>query len=258
MPGCRDAVVIEEFLLKARRAETPFYRFVRKAALAVRSSRVPMPRVLHPAFRLAYHAHQVVGRFFCWLVNRLYREPLFWGRCESVGARFDLYSMPFVVGQAEIHIGTDVTFSGQVDIFSGRVFDHPKLVIGHHAKLGHGVVLVVNREVVIEDGVLIAGKCTIADSDGHPLDSEKRARGLPPSAEDIKPVRICRNAWLAEGCQIRKGVTIGEGAVVGCNSVVLSSIPPYCIAMGNPARVVGFAAASPPVSHPGGGAPGRR
>jgi acetyltransferase-like isoleucine patch superfamily enzyme len=35
-----------------------------------------------------------------------------------------------------------------------------------------------------------------------------------------------------------KGVTVGEGAIVGVNSVVVNDIPPYCVAMGNPARVV--------------------
>jgi virginiamycin A acetyltransferase len=34
-----------------------------------------------------------------------------------------------------------------------------------------------------------------------------------------------------------KGVTVGEGAVIGANSVVISDIPPYCLAMGNPAEV---------------------
>ena len=35
-----------------------------------------------------------------------------------------------------------------------------------------------------------------------------------------------------------KGVTIGEGAIIGANSVVISDIPPYCLAMGNPAEVI--------------------
>jgi acetyltransferase-like isoleucine patch superfamily enzyme len=34
-----------------------------------------------------------------------------------------------------------------------------------------------------------------------------------------------------------KGVTIGEGAIIGANSVVISDIPPHSIAMGNPAEV---------------------
>jgi len=35
-----------------------------------------------------------------------------------------------------------------------------------------------------------------------------------------------------------KGVTIGEGAIIGVNSVVVTDIPAYSVAMGNPARVV--------------------
>jgi len=35
-----------------------------------------------------------------------------------------------------------------------------------------------------------------------------------------------------------KGVTIGEGAVIGCNSVVMSDIPPFALALGNPARIL--------------------
>jgi acetyltransferase-like isoleucine patch superfamily enzyme len=32
-------------------------------------------------------------------------------------------------------------------------------------------------------------------------------------------------------------VTIGEGAIVGANSVVITDIPPYCLALGNPAEI---------------------
>ena len=52
------------------------------------------------------------------------------------------------------------------------------------------------------------------------------------------PVRICRDAWIGYGTQILKGVTIGEGAVIGANSVVISNIPAYALAMGNPAEVL--------------------
>jgi len=35
-----------------------------------------------------------------------------------------------------------------------------------------------------------------------------------------------------------KGVTVGEGAIIGVNSVVYTDVPPHTVAMGNPARVI--------------------
>jgi acetyltransferase-like isoleucine patch superfamily enzyme len=65
-----------------------------------------------------------------------------------------------------------------------------------------------------------------------------RIADLPPRPEEIKPIRICRYAWIGQNSFILKGVTVGEGAIIGVNSVVVTDIPPYSVAMGNPARVV--------------------
>jgi acetyltransferase-like isoleucine patch superfamily enzyme len=146
--------------------------------------------------------------------------------------------MPFVSGHAEIYIGDDVIFTGRVAIMSGRVFDHPRLVLHDRVGLGHNVTISVNREVVIEEGVRIASNCYIADNDGHPIDADLRAQNLPPRPQEVRPIRICRKAWVGTGCYVMKGVTIGEGAILGANSVVINDVPPYCLAMGNPAEVI--------------------
>ena len=96
----------------------------------------------------------------------------------------------------------------------------------------------VNKEIVIEEDVHMATGVRVMDSDGHPRDTEERAAGLPPNPEEVKPVRVCKGAWIGQNTFIMKGVTIGEGAVVGVNSVVLTDVPAFCTAMGNPARVV--------------------
>lgn len=51
-------------------------------------------------------------------------------------------------------------------------------------------------------------------------------------------VHIKRGAVIGVNAIILPGVTIGEGAIVGAGSVVTKDIPPYCIAAGNPAKVV--------------------
>ena len=38
-------------------------------------------------------------------------------------------------------------------------------------------------------------------------------------------------------CLVLKGVSIGEGAIIGAGSVVTRDVPPFCLAAGSPARV---------------------
>lgn len=54
----------------------------------------------------------------------------------------------------------------------------------------------------------------------------------------IDPVVIEDEAWIGSNVYIGSGVTIGRHAVVGAGSVVTRDIPPYCVAVGNPARVI--------------------
>jgi len=146
--------------------------------------------------------------------------------------------MPWVTGHTRIHVGDNVNFFGKVDIVSGRIFDEPRLMIGDRVGVGHNVVFVVNKEIVIENDVLISSGVRLMDTDSHPKDAADRIGKLPPRPEEVKPIRICRYAWIGHNCFILKGVTIGEGAIIGVNSVVVTDIPAYSVAMGNPARVV--------------------
>ena len=49
---------------------------------------------------------------------------------------------------------------------------------------------------------------------------------------------IGHDVWLGTGATVMPGVTIGEGAIIGAKAVVGSDIPPYAVAVGNPARVI--------------------
>jgi acetyltransferase-like isoleucine patch superfamily enzyme len=224
-------------LLKIRRAETPFFRGIRNFVRRVHASRFPVPRFLNPLLRAGFVAQQegIVG--LRWLFSYFIREPLFRGRCAAVGKGFRLWRMPLVAGDVQIFIGEGVNFFGQVDILSGNLRDEARLVLGNRVDLGHNVLFVVNQEIVLEDDVNVASGVRFMDTDVDPSDALAHMAELPPSA-DVKPVRIGRYAWIGHDAFIMKGVTIGEGAIVGVNSVVVSDIPAYCVAMGNPARVV--------------------
>jgi len=64
---------------------------------------------------------------------------------------------------------------------------------------------------------------------------------LPPNSRIVTSnlrVVIGDNVWIGEFVSILAGAIIGEGCIIGSNSVVTKEIPPYSIAVGCPAKVI--------------------
>ena len=55
---------------------------------------------------------------------------------------------------------------------------------------------------------------------------------------DQKNVIIEDNVWIGERSTILKGVHIGKGSIIACDSVVTKDVPEYSVAAGNPAQTV--------------------
>ena len=51
---------------------------------------------------------------------------------------------------------------------------------------------------------------------------------------------IGNDVWIAAGASILRGVTMGDGAVVGAGAIVTKDVPPYSIVAGVPAKVIGY------------------
>src|SRR5690606_8606697 len=52
--------------------------------------------------------------------------------------------------------------------------------------------------------------------------------------------KIGNDVWIAANAVVLRGVTIGNGAIVGAGAVVTKDIPPFSIAVGNPAKVIKY------------------
>lgn len=113
---------------------------------------------------------------------------------------------------------------------------------------GYSVIGAVKR-IYIGDHVIISNNVHIYDNNNHPTSPKTRIEmcesGFYSSLwewtkSDAAEVIIEDNVWIGERSTVLKGVTIGKGSIVGCDSVVTKDVPPYSIVAGNPARIVKY------------------
>jgi acetyltransferase-like isoleucine patch superfamily enzyme len=151
--------------------------------------------------------------------------------------------------QCKIVIEENVTMvSNQRRCFSANIYGPCRLQTHSasseiHISKGVGMngVSIVSRsaKIFVGEYTMMAPNCVIMDSPFHRL--------LPPKKRNEylgidldKDIWIGSNCWLGTGCYIFPGAKIGNNSVIGAGSIVTGEIPPNCIALGRPAKVVKF------------------
>lgn len=226
----------------------PVAAFARRLRRGLRGLTLPAPRLLvRPYLWLFLGLRALVFGF-----RRLFiAEPLFKAYCTKLGRNVTtgIY-VPWIQGKGELEVGDDVHVSGKLSVnFAARFTARPRLVIGARTDIAHDCRIVVGKEVVIGEGVELAGGVTIRDSGGHPADPARRAAGAAPDEADVKPVAIHDNAWVGSNVLILPGSVVGEGSIVSAHSVVSGTVAPYTIVAGNPARRIGTLVPPPERAH---------
>lgn len=89
-----------------------------------------------------------------------------------------------------------------------------------------------NTKLIIGKECALSKDIKLMTSDGH--DILHAGKRINPAQN----IHIMDHVWLAIGVTVLKGVTIGEGSIVGIHSVLTKSIKDHVIAVGNPAKVV--------------------
>lgn len=123
--------------------------------------------------------------------------------------------------------------------------DGSVISIGEKTFIGSSNI-VCAEHIEIGSDVLIAWGCWIVDHNSHSISWSKRSNDVKDWYIGKKnwgnvlcsPVKIGNKVWIGFNSIILKGVTIGEGAVIGAGSVVTKDVPPYTVVAGNPARII--------------------
>jgi acetyltransferase-like isoleucine patch superfamily enzyme len=134
-----------------------------------------------------------------------------------------------------IILDNDITIARGVVLTTDSYLPESGITIGDGTSISRNSLIYGGGGVTIGKNVLIAPMVGIW-SGGHEF---KGASG-PVKNQNITlgPIVIGDGAWIGIGAIILANVTIGEGAVIGAGSVVTRDIPPYAIAVGNPAQVM--------------------
>lgn len=93
------------------------------------------------------------------------------------------------------------------------------------------------KGTIIGNDVLIAGHCMIV-SVNHNF--EDISKPINQQGWNSKGIVIEDNVWIAGGCRILDGITIGNGAIVAAGSVVNKDVPKNAIVAGAPAVILKY------------------
>lgn len=143
-----------------------------------------------------------------------------------------------VVARPTIQVGEYTYYDDPMDSedFEKHVTHHydfngDRLIIGKFCAIGKGVEFIMNGanhrmcSVTTYPFNIMGGgweKCTPT------LDE------LPLKGDTV----VGNDVWFGQNVTVLPGVHIGDGAIIASNSVVASDVPPYCVAGGNPCRVI--------------------
>lgn len=114
---------------------------------------------------------------------------------------------------------------------STRIYAPWNLKMGDAVCFGPRTEIYDKGEVSIGNGVIVSQDAWLCTASHDITD--------PRMALVLRPITIGNDVWIAAKASVLPGVTVGDGSVVGACAVVAKDVPPWSIAVGNPAKVVG-------------------
>ncbi|MDF2431594.1 MAG: hypothetical protein JWP44_1225 [Mucilaginibacter sp.] len=186
----------------------------------------------------AIKSNPKVKKFVHWLlIPHRQARPRLWVR---------LFVNPFIHKKGK---GAVIRFNTRMDVFPFKNFTLGSnsiiedfatinngvgdVMIGNNTSIGLSNVIIgpvkLGNYVMLAQNIVVSGlNHTYADVT------------MPPRVQKVVTGQIIveDNVWIGANSVITAGVTIGKHAVIGGGSVVTKDVPSYCVAVGNPARVI--------------------
>ena len=107
------------------------------------------------------------------------------------------------------------------------------VIIGERTKIGLSNTII--GPVTIGNDIRLAQNITLSG-----LNHNYEDINIPIHKQGVStaPIHIDDNTWIGANVVVLAGVTVGKHSIVAAGSVVTKNIPPYSVAVGNPARII--------------------
>ena len=165
--------------------------------------------------------------FFLILYSSSFKK---FGRSSTLSSPFEVNGPRYITIGRKVHIKNNSWF-----LALKKDDSIPNLELEDNVYIGRGFHIVCINEIKIKSNVLISDNVYISDN----LHDYKNI-SIPIKDQNLifkNNVVVGESTWLGENvCVI--GAKIGRHCVIGSNSVVLSDIPDYSVAVGSPAKVI--------------------
>jgi acetyltransferase-like isoleucine patch superfamily enzyme len=176
--------------------------------------------------------HRMLTAKYARLLVRLARRKLFAPRLKLDGLAFIGPRVVLQIGkEARIELGrwSWLGHGTKIRCHEGVVSVGAKTVLGQECTISAYQHVSIGRECVIADRVMLI------DFDHGVVEVERPVRLQGIYKRDV---RVGNNVWIGYGACILRGVTVGDNAIIGTNSVVTRDVPANAVVAGVPARVI--------------------
>jgi acetyltransferase-like isoleucine patch superfamily enzyme len=175
----------------------------------------------------------MLNRHYALLIARLaWLKLRFRGRLQTDGIAFVCPGVQFEIGRdARVVLGrwSWLGHGTKVRAHEGEVLIGAKSVLGQECTISAYQHVSIGRECIVADRVMLI------DFDHGVVEVERpiRLQGIYK-----RDVRVGNNVWLGYGACVLRGVSVGDNAIVGTNTVVTKDLPDNAVAAGTPAKVI--------------------
>jgi acetyltransferase-like isoleucine patch superfamily enzyme len=174
-------------------------------------------------------------------VKKIYNKFKFifesFANISNIGKNTYIDKNVHLIGLKHIKVGSNTIISDDSWLnVNERVDSQIGIEIGSSCYIGKRNFFTSGQNIRIKDFFMSGINCSFLGSD-HVMDEPLKPYVFTGTT-NVNTIYIGTNVWLGANVTVLGDVSIGHGSIVGANSLVNKNIPPFSIAVGNPARVI--------------------